>query len=85
MNADCVESKNCVDKKCASVGTQTSNLVNAAVQTSQSIDSEDRPAKSSSFSSKATHQSNIKYRRLDNVDANRFSSPDDDEDVRCEA
>lgn len=89
MNEDCVESKNCFEKNCTSVGTQTSNLVNAAVQTSLSLEtiSEVRPvksAKSSSFSSKATN-SNIKYRRLDNVDANRFSSPDDEEDVQCEA
>lgn len=82
VNADCIESdSSCRNYVCtSSVGTQTISLANAAVQTSQILESvNESPVqldKSSSFSNRLT-RNYITYNNLEDSDAN------DDEETLC--
>lgn len=85
VNADCIETNSsCKNYVCTvSVATQTISSKNAAVQTTQSIESVNdnitTPAqldKSSSFSNRRI-RNYIKYNKLENSDATKFSSIDD--------
>lgn len=85
VNADCETDSTCNNYICTSVGTQTTSLRNAAVQTTQSLESpSDSPVqleKSSSFSNRRI-RNYIKYNKLDNSDGTKFSSLDD-ESTQC--
>lgn len=81
VNADCETDSICSNFVCtSSVGTQTTSKRNASVQTS--IESlSDVPFKSGkSYSNKRT-RNYIKYNKLDNSDATKFSF--DDESTQC--
>lgn len=88
VNADCVETdSSCTNYVCtSSIGTQTASLRNAAVQTTQSLESlGDSPVqleKSSSFSNRRI-RNYFKYNKLDNSDGTKFSSLDE-ESTQCE-
>lgn len=88
VNADCAETdSSCTNYGCtSSIGTQTASLRNAAVQTTQSLESlSDSPIqldKSSSFSNRRI-RNYFKYNKLDNSDGTKFSSLDE-ESTQCE-
>jgi fructose-1,6-bisphosphatase len=81
VNADCVETTDsiCSNFVCtSSVGTQTSSKKNASVQTTQSLESiSDGPLKKD----KRPIRNYIKYNKLDNSDATKFSF--DEESTQC--
>lgn len=83
VNADCVEpDSSCTRYVCtATVGTQTTSQKNAAVQTTQSLeslsDSHVQLDKSSSFSNRRI-RNYFKYTKLDNSDGTKFSSLDEE-------
>lgn len=87
VNQDCSETDSLCKGNCtASVGTQTISMANAAVQTTHSLEIEslESPAqieKSSSFSNRRL-RNYFKYHKLENSDAAKFSSPDD-ESTQC--
>lgn len=88
VNADGAETdSSCTNYVCtSSIGTQTASLRNAAVQTTQSLESlSDSPIqldKSSSFSNRRI-RNYFKYNKLDNSDGTKFSSLDE-ESTQCE-
>jgi hypothetical protein len=83
VSADCVEDDSICDKFVC-VGTQTSSKRNASVQTTQSlesVESEVQIGKSSSIPNRRI-RNYIKYNKLENSEATKFSF--DDESTQCE-
>lgn len=87
VNEDCIEKESsCKSYVCTStVATQTISSKNAAVQTTQSLESVSYSPvqidKSSSFSNRRL-RNYIKYNKLETSDATKFSSFDD-ESTQC--
>lgn len=88
VNDDCKEENSrCQANVCTSTGTQTISTAHVAVQTTQSLESplsdEAFPnVKISSFSNRRT-RNYIKYHKLEDSEATKFSSVDD-ESTQCE-
>lgn len=77
VNADCIETDSQCSNNICSAATQTSSLKNAAVQTTQSLESlnNGQVGKSSSFYNRRNY---IAYNKLENGDVTKFSSLDDE-------